>query len=90
MPTTTYRTARNNSSIDRPSLIAEISKDIIFFFSTNHFGDILRNILDKHARLTMRNIENLNFSPWYDSIRHDYFKAKKERRGVEKNGETLR
>ena len=35
---------------------------------------------DKHATIAMHRVGNRNFSPWFESIRDDLSKAKRERR----------
>ena len=85
-PSTLYRTVGNMANIDRPSFIAELSS--VSEFSSdekaNQYCDFLRTVLDKHAPPSLWKVINHNSSPWFESIRDELFKAKKERRQSER------
>ena len=70
------------ANIDRPSFIAKISS--VSEFSSvekaNQYFDFLRNVLDKHTPPSLRKVMNHNSTPWFESIRNEFFKAKRERR----------
>ena len=50
----------------------------------NQFCDFLRNVLDKHAPLSLQKVITHNSSPWFESIREELFIAKRERRQAER------
>ena len=85
-PNTLYNTDRNMVNIDHPSFIAELSSVSEFSSveKTNQFCDSLRTVLDKHAPPSLRKGINHNFSPWFESMRDELFKAKAERRQAER------
>ena len=74
------------ANIDRPSFIAELSS--VSEFSSvekvNQYCDFLRTVLVKHAQPSLRKVMNHNSSPWFESIRDELFKAKRERRQAER------
>ena len=76
---TIYRTVRNMANIDQ-SFIAELSS--VSEFSSvekmNQYCEYLGTVLDKHAPPSLQKDMNHN-SPWFESIRDELFKAKRER-----------
>ena len=70
------------ADIDRPLFIAEFSSDSEFSSveQLNQYFDFLRTVLDKHAPPSLRKVINHNSSPWFESIRDELLKAKRERR----------
>ena len=85
-PSTLNRTARNITTIDRPSFIAELSSvsDFSSVEKANLLCDILRTVLDKHAPPSLRKVITHNSSPWLESIIYELFMAKRERRQSER------
>ena len=85
-PSTLTRTVRNMANIDRLSFIAEHSSASEFSFveKTNQYCDPLRSVLDKHAPPSLRKVINHNSSTWFESIRDELLKAKRERRQAER------
>ena len=74
------------ANIDHQSFIVELSS--VSEFSSvekaNQYCDILRTVLDKHARHSLWKVITHNSSPWFESIRYELFIAKRERRQVER------
>ena len=74
------------ANIDRPSFIAELSS--VSEFSSiemaNQYCDLLRNVLDKHAPRSLQKVIHNNSSPWFESVRHELFIAKREGHKVER------
>ena len=86
MPSTLYRTVGNIANIDRPSFIAEVSS-VSEFSSVEkaiQFCDFLRTVLDEHAPPSLRKVKNHYSSPWFESIRNELVKSKRERRQAER------
>ena len=85
-PSTSHKTVRNITNIDRPSFIAELSSVSEFSSveNANQFCDFLRTVIDKHAPLSLRKVITHNSSPWIESIRDEPFIAKRERRQAER------
>ena len=86
MPSTLYRTVRSIANIDRPSFFAELSSvsDFSSVENANQFCDFLRTVLDKHAPPSLRKVITHSSSPWFESIRDEFFMAKRERRQAER------
>ena len=72
-PSTLYRTVRNIANIDRPSFIAELSRDseLSSVQKANQYCNILPTVLDKHAPNSLTKVINHNSSPWFESIRDE-------------------
>ena len=86
MSSAIYRTVRNMANIDRPSFIAYLSSvsDFSSVEMANQYCDFLCIRLDKHAPPSLSKVINHNSSPWFESIRDELFKAKRERRQAER------
>ena len=82
MPSTLDRIAMKKANIDRRSFIAQLSSVSEFSSveKSNQFCDSLRTVLDKHALPSLRKAVNHNSSPWFESIRDEIIKVKRERR----------
>ena len=68
------------ANIDRPSFIAERSSVSAFSSveKANQYCDFLCTVLDKHSPHSLRKVVNHNSSPWYESIRDEFFKARRD------------
>ena len=91
-PSAVYRSDRNMANIDRPSFNAELSSDSKYSSveKANQFCDFLRTVLDRHAPPSLQKDIAHNSSPWFDSIRHELFIAKRERRQAERKWRNTR
>ena len=78
-------TVRKMANVERPSFIAELScvSEYSSVEKANQYCDFLHTVLDKHAHPSLRNVMNHNSSPWFESIRDELFKAKRESRQAE-------
>ena len=85
-PSTIYRTVRNIANIDRPTFIDELSNvsEFTSVEKANQFCDFLRNVLDKHATLSLLKTINYNSSPFLEPIRDELSKARRERRHADR------
>ena len=74
------------ASIDRLSFIADLSSvsEISSVEKTNQFSDVLRTVLDKHARPSLQKAMTHNSSPRFQSIRDEPVIAKRKRRQAER------
>ena len=76
------------ANIDHPSFIAELSS--VSEFSSvekaNQYCDFSRTVLDKHAPPSLRKVITHNSSPWFESIRDELSKAKKDVKQRENGG----
>ena len=80
-PSTIYRIVSNMTNIDRPSFNAELSSvsEISSVETASQYCDTLHTVLDKHAPPSLWKVVDHNSSPWFESIRDELFKAKRER-----------
>ena len=80
-PCTLYRTVRNIAKIDHPSFIDELYS--VSEFSSvekmNKHCEFLCTVVDKHPPHSLQKVINHKSSPWFESIRHELFMAKRER-----------
>ena len=85
-PTSTFQSVWRIANIDGPSIIAELSSVLEFSSDekANQHCDFLRTVLDKHAPPSLRKVICHNSYPWFESIRDELLKAKRERRHVER------
>ena len=74
------------ANIDHPSFIAELSSVSEFSSvkKTNQYCDYMSTVLDKHAPPSLQKVIDHNSSPWFESIRDELFKAKRERHQAER------
>ena len=70
------------ANIDRPSFNAELSSVSEFSSAekAKKFCDFMRTVLDKNAPPSLRKVITHNSPPWLESIRDEFFIAKRERR----------
>ena len=68
------------ANVDRSSFIFEFSSVSEFSSveTANKYCDFLRTVLDRQAPPYLRNVIDHNSSPWFQSIRYELFKAKRE------------
>ena len=85
-PSNLHRTVRNMTNIDRPSFIAELSSVSEFpsVEKANQYCEFLRTVLHRHAPPYLRKAINHNSSHWFELIRDERFRAKRERRQAER------
>ena len=68
------------TNVDCASFIADLSSvsEYSSVEKANQYCDFLRTVLDMHAPPSLQKVITHNSSPWFESIRDELFKAKKE------------
>ena len=85
-PSVSYSAVRNMANNDCPSFIVDVSSvsELSCVEKVYQLRDIVRTVLDKHVPPSLRKAINHNSSPWFESIRYEIFRGKRERRQAER------